>query len=162
MTVRGLRPEDHQAAAAMLAAFRVSLSALRGHERQADLAAASEELREFLDRGFPVFVAEQRDRLIGLLVCRVDGDTVWAECLYVAPEHRRCGVGRALYADAEALAASFGEPTVYNWVHPNNDAVIGLLRSRGYDVLNLIEVRKPYPGEMPRDRLCVGDHPYRY
>ena len=40
-----------------------------------------------------------------------------------------------------------GEDTVYNFVHPNNEGMIRFLASKGYTVLNMIEVRKPYKGE---------------
>ena len=160
--VRPFVPGDRDAAVSLLAGYRVALSALRGPERTPDEGAAALELQEYLGRGFPVFVAEADGRPIGLLVCRVDGPTVWAECLYVAPEWWRHGVGTALYAAAEELAAARGEPTVYTWVHPDNRAVIRLLASRGYDVLNLIEVRRALPGETPRATLRIGEHDYRY
>jgi ribosomal protein S18 acetylase RimI-like enzyme len=162
MIVRTLEPEDRLEVARLLAAFRVELAALRGRMRSLDVEAADCEIGEFLDRGYPLFVAEEQGAKVGLLVCRVDGTTVWAEGMYVLPEHRRRGVGRALYAAAERLAASLGEPTVYNWIHPDNAAVIGLLCSMGYNVLNLIEVRRPYPEETPHGTLRVGAHEYRY
>lgn len=36
----------------------------------------------------------------------------------------------------EALAASYGEKTLYFNVHPNNHGMIGFLRRHGYTVLN--------------------------
>ncbi len=161
MIVRTMGPEDRVEAARLLAAFRVELSALRGRVRSPDVEAADREIGGFLDRGYPLFLADEDGSQVGLLVCRVDGTTVWAEGLYVVPEYRRRGVGRTLYAAAERLAASTGEPTVYNWIHPDNAAVIGLLRSLGYDVLNLIEVRKPYPKEVPHGTIRVGAYEYR-
>jgi hypothetical protein len=35
-----------------------------------------------------------------------------------------------------------GGDTLYNWVLPNNYRSIPFLKKHGYDVLNLIEVRK--------------------
>jgi ribosomal protein S18 acetylase RimI-like enzyme len=52
-----------------------------------------------------------------------------------------------LFRKAEEIAASMGEDTVYNFVHPNNEGMIRFLASKGYTVLNMIEVRKPYKGE---------------
>ena len=60
------------------------------------------------------------------------------------------------------MAASYGEDTVYNFVHPNNDGVIAFLRSMGYSVLNLIEVRKPYAGEELTTEIRVGEHTFDY
>ena len=55
-----------------------------------------------------------------------------------------------------------GEDTVYNYVHPNNDGVIAFLRSMGYSVLNLIEIRKPYAGETLTTTIPVGAETFDY
>ena len=52
-----------------------------------------------------------------------------------------------MFKKAEELAADYGDETVFNYVHPNNEAMIGFLRKHGYRVLNLIEMRKPYKGK---------------
>jgi ribosomal protein S18 acetylase RimI-like enzyme len=163
MHIRLYRPTDHTALVALIAAFRVELAALRGAHREPNPAAAAAELQEYLAKEMPVFVAERPSgEIIGYLVCRVDGETVWAESLFVAPADRRQGVAGQLYAQAERLALERGSDTVYNWVHPNNDGIIAFLRQRGYDVLNLIEVRRPLPHETLTATLKAGDHLYRY
>jgi ribosomal protein S18 acetylase RimI-like enzyme len=100
--------------------------------------------------------------IMGYLVCRVEENVLWAESLYVSPRHRRRGVASALYARAEQLAAELGGDSVYNWVHPNNDAIIVFLRRRGYHVLNLIELRRARTGETRRQRIAVGSHEFDY
>ena len=67
-----------------------------------------------------------------------------------------------LFEKAEALAKSMGEETVYNYVHPNNEGMIGFLRSKGYTVLNMIEIRKPYKDEKPATVIMVGDKAFDY
>ena len=47
-------------------------------------------------------------------------------------------------------------------VHPNNDGMIRFLRSRGYTVLNLIEIRKPYPGERLDTTIRVDGNAFDY
>ena len=47
-----------------------------------------------------------------------------------------------------------GETTVFNYVHPNNEAIIALL--------NLIEIRKPYAGETVTGKMRVGDNEFDY
>jgi GNAT superfamily N-acetyltransferase len=163
MHIRLYQPTDHNALIPRIAAFRVELAALRSAHREPNPAAAAAELQEYLAKEMPVFVAAlPSDEIIGYLVCRVDGETVWAESLFVAPAYRRQGVAGQLYAQAEQLALENGEATLYNWVHPNNDGIIAFLRHRGYDVLNLIEVRRPLPNETLTAMLKVGDHLYRY
>ena len=150
------------ACAALVAEFRVVLNAFRGVETQPDPASGKAELLEFLDSGFPVFAAAEGDILVGYIVCRIESPCLWVEQLYVREEYRRQGVASALFSKAEALARSMGEDTVFNYVHPNNDRIIGFLRSRGYTVLNMIEVRKPYRGETPTTTIRVGDHLFDY
>ncbi len=141
--------------------FRMSLAQLRGQGRRVDLAAASEELAEYVGKGFPIYAAEsEAGTLVGYLVCRVDGDVVWAESLYVAPEYRRQGVGSSLYAAAERLAQELGGDTLYNWVDPNNDKIIRFLQKRGYTVLNLIELRRAHPEEEMTQKIGVGTNEF--
>lgn len=161
-SIRKARPGDAGALVEMIAAFRVELARLRGRENRPDIDAAREELAVFLRKGYPVFVAETDGQPVGYLVCRVEEDVVWAEQLYVRPAFRRRGIGSALYAEAERLCEGLGGETVYNWVHPNNDAIIAFLRKRGYTVLNLIELRRPRPGENPTQRVAVGKHGFDY
>jgi hypothetical protein len=52
--------------------------------------------------------------------------------------------------------------TRYNWVHPNNEQFIAFLRKRGYDVLNLLEVRQPLTGEELRTMIKIAKHEYKY
>lgn len=140
----------------------MELARLRNRTVQMDLGAAA-ELEEYAASSSPIFVAESGEGdIVGYLVCRVEGEVVWAESLYVSPAHRRRGFGSALYAVAERLAEQLGGDTVYNWVHPDNDGIIRFLRQRGYNVLNLIELRRPRPGEVPRQRIGVGNHEFDY
>ncbi|MGI6239888.1 MAG: GNAT family N-acetyltransferase, partial [Christensenellales bacterium] len=57
---------------------------------------------------------------------------------------------------------SYGEDTLYHFVHPNNHGMIRFLARRGYDVLNLIEIRKRLPGEDRGAPITVGEHTFRY
>ena len=81
---------------------------------------------------------------------------------HVSSEFRRRGVASMLFEKAEEIAAEKGEETVYNYVHPNNERMIGFLRSKGYTVLNLIEIRKPYKGEKPSTTIHVENNEFDY
>ena len=96
------------------------------------------------------------------MVCRIQGDVVWVESIFVKEKYRRLGVATALHDKAEKLAESYGNETVYNYVHPNNHRMIEFLRKRGYTVLNLIEIRKPYKGERLTQTIAVGEHKFDY
>ena len=148
--------------AEMVALFRVELRFYKGIESKPNVDAGREEMDEYLSAGFPVFVAMVDGKYAGYVVCRIDSEVVWVESIFVKEEYRRHGVATALHSKAEEIAAFYGENTVYNYVHPNNHRMIEFLRKRGYTVLNLIEIRKPYEGEQFTQTISVGDHYFDY
>ena len=148
--------------AQLVALFRVELRSYKGIVSKPNMDAGREEMEEYLAAGFPVFAAIVDGAYAGYVVCRVDSEVVWVESIFVKEEYRRHGVASALHSKAEEIAASYGEDTVYNYVHPNNHRMIGFLRKRGYTVLNLIEIRKPYKGEKLTQTITVGEHEFDY
>ncbi len=162
MRVIKLTEEGVDRAAPLAAAFRVALKSYKGIASEPNVAAGREELREYLAAGFPVYVAEEAGEYAGYIVCRIDEPCVWVESIYVAEARRRRGVASLMFARAEALAADRGEETVFNYVHPNNDGMIAFLRNRGYTVLNLIEIRKPWTGETPTRKIRVANTEFVY
>ena len=148
--------------AQMVALFRVELRSYKGVVSKPNVDAGREEMEEYLAAGFPVFAAIVDGEYAGYVVCRVDSEVVWVESIFVKDEYRRHGVATALHSKAEEIAASYGDDTVYNYVHPNNHRMIEFLRKRGYTVLNLIEIRKPYKGEKLTQTIVVGEHDFDY
>ena len=148
--------------AQMVALFRVELRSYKGIVSKPNVDAGREEMEEYLAAGFPVFAAIVDGEYAGYVVCRVDSEVVWVESIFVKDEYRRQGIASALHSKAEEIAAFYGEDTVYNYVHPNNHRMIAFLRKRGYTVLNLIEIRKPYQGEQPTQTIRVGEHEFDY
>ena len=146
----------NDALAEMVALFRVELRSYKGILSKPNLQAGREEMEEYLSAGFPVFAATVNGE------CRVDNGVVWVESLFVKEKYRRQGLAGALHSKAEKLAARYGEDTVYNYVHPNNHRMIEFLCKRGYTVLNLIEIRKPYQGEKLPQIIQVGQHTFDY
>ena len=67
-----------------------------------------------------------------------------------------------LFTKAEEIAESMGDDTVYNFVHPNNEGMISFLRSKGYTVLNMLEIRKPYTGEELTTTVRVNENTFDY
>ena len=146
----------------MVADFRVTLRAFKGEVIEYDIEDAKEELTDFLDKNYPVFLAREDDKCVGYLACRIEEPCVWVEHIFVSEEYRRKHIASALFEKAEEVAAEYGQDTVYNYVHPNNDGIIAFLRSRGYNVLNLIEIRKPYTDEKPTMKIKVADNEFDY
>ena len=154
--------EDADRIAPLAAAFRTQLKSYKGIRSQLNIEAGKEEILDFLNSDFPVFGVEDNGALVGYMVCRTDEPCLWVEHLYVQEDHRRRGVASMLFKKAEEIAASMGEDTVYNFVHPNNESMIRFLRSKGYTVLNMIEIRKPYASEKLTTTIYVDQEAFDY
>ncbi|MHA1135420.1 MAG: GNAT family N-acetyltransferase [Candidatus Thorarchaeota archaeon] len=162
MKIRRYNPEDTEQIVSLIADFRVFLASLKSLSKNPEIQDARVELDDYLSDRYRIYVAEDETSIVGYLVCKIDQNTVWAESLFVIPSMRRKGIGSALYSEVESLAQSLGGNTVYNWVHPNNEYIICFLKKRGFDVLNLVELRKPWPNEKIFSRIDVGKHQFRY
>jgi len=163
VNVREYRASDAEELTRLIAGLRITLDGFKATRAEPDLMAARGELDDSLRHGYSIYVAETDGAgLAGFIVCRTVDGVTWAESIYVDEPHRRAGVGGALFAKAEEVARSGGQDTLYTWVHPNNEGVIGFLKAHGYDVLNLIEVRKPHEGEVPGQNVRVMSNEFRY
>ena len=162
MDIRLFDETDIDQLTKLIAMFRVFLSELKGNTRKENLDAAKGELEDYIEKQYPIFVAEAKGLIIGYIVCRIEETVVWAESLFVLPEYRKQGVASALYDKAENIAKELGGDTVYNWVHPNNHRIISFLDKKGYNVLNLIEVRKKRENENISQKIKVNQHEFDY
>ncbi len=163
MIIRLAKISDEESVAKLIADFRVELRGLKRIKSTPKIDQAKEEFNEYIEAEYPIFVAEDINReIVGYLVCRVEDNLVWAESLFVDTNKRRKGIASDLYKEAEKLATKLGGDTVYNWVHPNNDKIIKFLAKNGYDVLNLIEIRKQRENEVLSQKIIVGNHEYNY
>lgn len=163
MNLRLANIDDEGKIVRLIAQFRVDLKLLKGINSTPNIDQATEEFKEYIQAKYPIFVAEEKNKeLLGYLVCRIDNGTVWAESLFVSYDARRTGIASMLYEKAEEIAKEFGGSTVYNWVHPNNDNIIPFLSKRGYNVLNLLEIRKPCENEVLTQKISVGRYDYNY
>lgn len=163
MKIREVKLNDiNDELAEMVALFRVELRSYKGIISTPKIEAGKEEMEEYLLAKFSVFVALEDGNYAGYMVCRIQDDVVWVESIFVKEKYRRLGVATALHDKAEKLAEAYGNETVYNYVHPNNHRMIGFLKKRGYTVLNLIEIRKPYKDEKLTQTIAVGEHKFDY
>ena len=154
--------KDADKLAPLVAAFRTQLRSYKGIKSQPNIEAGKEEIIEFLESGFPIYAIENNGALTGYIVCRIDEPCLWVEHIFVREEYRRKGIATMLFEKAEEIAASMGEETIYNYVHPNNENMIQFLRSKGYTVLNMIEIRKPYNNEKLTTTIQVGNETFDY
>ena len=148
----------------LIARFRIELQLLKNVKKtEFDYKRAEQELNDYVQKNYPIFVAiEETGVLSGYIVGRIEEHVIWAESLYVLPELRRKGIASSLYEKIEEIALKLNSETVYNWVHPNNDKIIKFLNKRGYNVLNLIVLRKERNQEVISSKITVGDHSFNY
>ena len=74
--------------AEMVAQFRVELRSYKGVVSKPNLEAGREEMEDYLSARFPVFAALVDGEYAGYLVCRIDGEVVWVESLFVKTDFR--------------------------------------------------------------------------
>ena len=162
MKIEKLSYEKIDIVAPLVSDFRVTLRAFKGEVIEYAIEDAKEELTDFLDKNYPVFIALENEKCVGYIVCRIDELCVWVEHIFVSREYRRKHIASALFEKAEEVAAEYGQDTLYNYVHPNNDGIIAFLKSRGYNVLNLIEIRKKYRDEETTTKINVANNEFDY
>ena len=162
MKIIKIKKEAADKVAPLVADFRVTLREYKNIISQTNIDSGKEEIIDFLNSGYPVFAAEDNGVLLGYIVCRIEEPCLWVEHIYVSKEHRRKGIATMLFNKAEELAALMGEDTVFNYVHPNNENAICFLRSKGYTVLNMIEIRKPYKDERLTTTIKVDNNVFDY
>lgn len=154
--------EYFQEVVVLLASFRVHLKSLKGVNVNLDIESAKEELTSFInDVQYPIYLCVDDNKVLGYMILKVDG-VIWVEQLFAKEEYRQQGVASLLYQQAETINNEIGEDTLFVFVHPNNEAMIAFLKSKGYTVLNLIEVRKPFKEEKLTTKIDVNNHQFDY
>ena len=148
--------------AELLSLFRDQLRKYKGIDSKPDIFSAKTELTSFSkDENYPIYLCLEADNVIGYMILKID-EVIWVEQIYVKEAFRRKGVASLLYEEAEKRSNEIGEDTLFNCVHPNNEGIISFLKSKGYTVLNLIEIRKPYKDEKIKTVIKVGNNDFDY
>ena len=88
-----------------------------------------------------VWVLEQGDDLLGLVVLEDRGDLSYLFSVAVAPEHQHAGVGRRLVTFAEEIAKARSHRTVALHTNAKMERNIGIYSSCGYTEI----ARRPHP-----------------
>ena len=142
--------------------FRDYLDSLKGYKANNDDKSIKNEINYYLESNYPIYAISLSGLMIGYCVLRIEADVVWLESIYVKKEYRNKGIGKILFKKAEEEANKYGNDTLYNYVHPNNDLMFAFLKSMNYDVLNLIEVRKAYKEEELNKEYIIGNNTFKY
>ena len=162
MEIRKYQNNYFEDTAYLLSLFRVHLKSFKEIKDEPNLSSAKDELSSFLkDENYPIYLCLNNNQVVGYMILRIDG-VVWVEQIYVKEEERRKGVASLLFQKAESISNQLGSDTLFNYVHPNNHAMINFLKNHGYTVLNLIEIRKPFKDETLKTTINCGTHQFDY
>ena len=164
MKIRKIKNDlkEKEKIAEMLIEFRSYLASLKDRKDDMDLQAGIEEVEYYLDKEYPIYTAVKDSNYLGYFILKFDDDAVWLEHFFVREEYRKQGIGSKLFKKAEEVLDEFGYVNLYNWVHPNNQRMINFLKKQGYDVLNMIEIRKKFDKENLKNEIKVGENEFRY
>ena len=136
MTIREATPDD-------VPAILRLVHALATYEKEPDAVEATEEhftAALFPESGSPTtfaHVAEVDGEVVGMAVWYLTFSTwtgvngIWLEDLFVEPEHRGSGIGRALLATLARTCVERGYRRLEWWVLDWNEPSIGFYRSLG-------------------------------
>lgn len=86
MQIIKVNKNDVDRVAPLVATFRVTLSSFKGIVSEPDIESGKEELIEFLEKNYPIFIAEENGEVLGYIVCKIDGPCVWVEHIFVKEE----------------------------------------------------------------------------
>jgi len=146
----------------LLVNFRKELALLKNRKLNYNLADAKAELKDYFSSDYEFFIALKSDSVIGYAILKVFDETVWLDQLFVLEAERKNSVATKLLAIANERANNYGKETAFINIHPNNHKMIKFLAKNGYNVLNLIEVRKPYNNESNKTNIQVGENSFLY
>ncbi len=146
----------------MLIKFRSYLASLKDRKEDMTIKDSLEEIEYYLDKDYPIYAAQKNNKFAGYFILKYDDDAVWLEHFYVKEGFRNQGIGTKLFQKAEEVVNKLGYVNLYNWVHPNNDRMINFLKKQGYDVLNMIEIRKKFDDENLKSEREVGNNTFKY
>ena len=80
--------------------------------------------------------------IVATVMAGYDGHRGWINYLAVAPEHRRCGIGRSMMEAAERELRKLGCPKINLQVRKTNTDVIEFYRRLGFSVDEVVGLGK--------------------
>ncbi|HSV15146.1 MAG TPA: GNAT family acetyltransferase [Tepidisphaeraceae bacterium] len=85
---------------------------------------------------------DEQQQIIGSVMCGYEGHRGWINYLAVDLAHRRCGLGRALMAEAERVLRAAGCPKINLQVRSSNAAVIAFYVAIGFAQDDVVSMGK--------------------
>jgi ribosomal protein S18 acetylase RimI-like enzyme len=140
--------------------MKIILSRLNNSEKIVMMSEAVRDAESYFTENCKVFVYKINNKMAGYSVVKIEDQVVWLDWLYVDPDFQGGYVASKLFDHAEEYSAKLGNDQLYIWVHPDNHRMIRFLNKKGYDVLNLIEVKKVKDNF--KEKLVILGNEFKY
>jgi len=153
--IRETFKDDINDLAQLVLEFRKEHTQMLGGKCTLTLDEAVEEVKEHLDKedsGYFVAVDSLSNQLIGFRRWELHEGFYFTRELYIIPDMRRQGIAKALIRHFEKWVLEKGQNIACISCVPHNVAMIMLARSEGYEILNMIEMRKDLTGKTKKPR----------
>lgn len=144
----------------MVFEMQIIMSKLNQSEKIVMMSEAMREAESYFTENRSVLVYKIKNKMVGYSVIKIEDRVCWLDWLYVDPDYQGSGVASKLFDHAEEISLELGNDQLYVWVHPDNDHMIRFLKKKGYDVLNLIEVKKEKVNY--KEKITIFGNEFRY
>ena len=138
----------------------IIMNKLNKSEKIVMMSEAMREANGYFTENRRVFVYKIKNKMVGYSVLKIEDRVCWLDWLYVDPDHQGNGVASKLFDHAEEISLKLGNDQIYIWVHPDNHRMLKFLKKKGYDVLNLIEIKKKK--ELISSTISIMGNEFRY
>lgn len=138
----------------------IIMNKLNQSEKIVMMSEAMREAESYFTENRRVFVYKIKNKMVGYSVVKTEDRVCWLDWLYVDPDYHGIGVASKLFDHAEEISLKLGNDQLYIWVHPDNHRMLRFLKKKGYDVLNLIEVKKKK--EVTSSNITILGNEFRY
>ena len=140
--------------------MKIIMNRLNGSEKIVMMSEAMNEAEGYFTENRSVFVYKIKNKMVGYSVLKIEDQVCWLDWLYVDPYYHGKGIASKLFDHPEEFARKLGNEQLYVWVHPDNHRMLKFLKKKGYDVLNLIEVKKEKHDF--KEKIQILENEFRY
>lgn len=123
----------------------IIMNKLNQSEKIVMMSEAVREANGYFTENRRVFVYKIKNKMVGYSVLKIEDQVCWLDWLYVDPDYQGKNIASKLFDHVEEISLKLGNDQLYIWVHPDNHRMLKFLKKKGYNVLNLIEVKKKKP-----------------
>lgn len=140
--------------------FNIILLELNKNNYSFSITDSINEANEYFTKNRIVFGLFVEQILIGFSVLKKEADIFWLDWIYITPEYRGFTYASILFDYSENYAKENGCDQLYIWIHPDNNLIAKFLTKKGYNTLNLIEIKKEK--NKPNKVITILNNDYQY